>query len=209
MLIKPKNYDEVVVNDSNYSPIELGGHKGIIMKAEEHKSHYDEMSIRVYVDTDKNDLQPNYFSTLYKNDKRQDKKWSNSGIKYVSLKEDEGNVKRLKAFITSVENSNDGFKFDWNKDVSQLNNKKVGLVYGLEEFTNDKGEVKTTRKISRFGTYNKIDNVQIPNVRLIDNSYIPYEEYKNRTKENSTQIADELEKYCDNVVEISADNLPF
>ena len=55
-------------------------------------------------------------------------------------------IKMLKSFITSVENSNPNFTYDWNKEVDQLKGKKVGLVFGLEEYQNDKGETKTATK---------------------------------------------------------------
>lgn len=207
MLIKPKNYDEVVVGESNYSPIELGGHKGVIMNAEEYTGQSGNVSLKVYVDTDKTDSQPEYFSTQFKNDTRPDKKWSNSAIKYVSLKEDESCIRMLKAFITSVENSNEGFKFDWNKEVTQLKGKKIGLVYGLEEFKID-DEIKTTRKINRFGTYNKIEGVSIPNVRLLNGSYMDYDDYEETHNNNDTKIADELEKAYGGI-EITVDDLPF
>ena len=111
MLAKPKNYDEVEVNQ-DFTPIELGGHKGIIVGATEYTSPVSgNTSLKVVVDTDKDDVQPNYFTEMYKNDKREDKKYSNSAIKYVSLKDEENCVRMLKAFITAVENSNPGFAF--------------------------------------------------------------------------------------------------
>lgn len=201
MIAKPKIYDEVEVN-LEYTPISLGGHKGIIMGVEEYTSELTgNTSLKVSVDTAKDDIQPQYFTEQYKNDTRPDKKWSNSAIKYVSLKDDENCVKMLKAFITSVENSNNGFVYDWNKELEQLKGKKVGLVFGLEEYSNNDGETKTIAKLNQFRSIDKIDNVKIPRVKLLDGSYMEFEDYKNRV--NNTPVNK------NNIVEVTGDMLPF
>lgn len=195
MIKKPNNYDEIQINE-DFTPIELGGHKGIIMSAEEYTSDITgNTSLRVCVDTAKDDKQPNYFSEQYKNDKRdaKEKKWSNSAVKYVSLKDDESCVKMLKAFITAIENSNKNFKYDWNKETTQLKGKEVGLVFGLEEYTNQDGELKTTAKLTQFRSIDKVGNVKIPKVKLLDGSFVDYEEYKNGKKINNTIDNDAVE----------------
>lgn len=205
MLKKPNGYDDIQINE-DYTPITLGGHKGIIMGVEEYTSELSgNTSLKVSVDTSKDDSQPSYFSEQYKNDTRSDKKWSNSAIKYVSLKDDENCVRMLKAFITSVENSNNGFTYDWNKEVSQLKGKKVGLVFGLEEYENQDGELKTITKLNQFRSIDKVDNVKIPKVKLLNGTTMDYEEYKNRSENPAEKIANMLGS---DVVEISGE-LPF
>lgn len=200
MLKKPNNYDEIQVNE-DFTPISLGGHKGVIMSAEEYTSPVSgNTSLRVCVDTAKDDSQPEYFAEQYRSNTNGDKKWSNSAIKYVSLKEDENCVRMLKAFITAIENSNSGFTYDWDKDTTQLKGKKVGLVFGLEEYTNDKGEKKTTTKLNQFRSIDKIDNIKIPKVKLLDGSFVEYEDYKPNANSN-------LE--VNDAVEITGDMLPF
>lgn len=198
MLKKPNNYDEIEVNQ-DFERIELGGHKGIIMEAIEYNSPISgNTSLKVSVDTDKDDKQPNYFAEMYKNDSREDKKWSNQAIKYVSLKEEENCVRMLKAFITAVENSNPNFTYDWNKEVDQLKGKKVGLVFGLEEYNAQDGSIKTIGKLNQFRSLDKVEEVKIPKVKLIDGSYVEYENYN--TNNNSTD---------DDIIEIDSDSLPF
>lgn len=47
----------------------------------------------------------------------------------------ERSVRELKAFITSVERSNNGYKYGWDEgSIKTLANKQVGIVYGLEEW---------------------------------------------------------------------------
>lgn len=205
MIKKPSNYDNVEVMEFDFTPIELGGHKGIIMKAEEYTSPQSgKTSLKVSVDTAKDDKQPEYFKEQYKNDTRIDRKWSNSAIKYISLGEEENQVKMLKAFITAYENSN-GCQFDWNKDWEQLTNKKIGLVFGAEEYENQAGELKTINKLREFRSIDKVDNIKIPKVKLLDGTYIDYEEYT-KNKDNSLNQATDL--FGSSTV-ISEDALPF
>ena len=204
MIKKPSNYDNVEVMEFDFTPIELGGHKGIIMKAEEYTSPQSgKTSLKVSVDTAKDDKQPEYFKEQYKNDVRIDRKWSNSAIKYIPLGEEENQIKMLKSFITAYENSNN-CKFDWNKDWEQLTGKKIGIVFGMEEYENQSGELKTVNKLREFRSIDKIDNIKIPKVKKLDNSYVDYEEYINSKNSSNEPFSD-----FGNIVEISSDSLPF
>lgn len=201
MIAKPKKYDEINIIEE-YEKISLGGHKGIIMKAEEYTSPQSgKTSLKVSVDTAKDDKQPEYFAEQYKNDVRIDRKWSNSAIKYIPLGEEENQVKMLKAFITAYENSNN-CQFDWNKDWDQLKGKKIGIVFGQEEYTSQDGTTKLATKLNQFRSIDKVDNVQIPKVKLLDGTYVEYEEY---TKSS----ADKAKDLFGSSVEISSDDLPF
>lgn len=200
MLAKPKMYDEINIT-KEYSEIELGGHKGVIKNAEVYTSEFSgKTSLKVCVDTAKDDKQPEYFAELYKNDDRENKKWSSSAIRYVSLGDEENQVKQLKSFITAVENSNPGFIYDWNKDEkAQLKDKKIGLVFALEEYEDNEGKTKTARKLNQFRSIDKVDNVKIPKVKKLDGSFVEYEDYTSGKTTN------------DDVVEIALDDssLPF
>ena len=202
MLKKPNKYDEVVVNE-DFERIELGGHKGVILKVQEYTSEQTgNTSLKVCVDTSSDDKQPNYFKNQYDNNKLSEKKWSNSAIKYVSLKEDENCVKMLKGFITAVENSNAGFVYNWDKEVNQLEGKKVGLVFGLEEYQDSEGKTKTVAKLNQFRSIDKVDNAKIPKVKLISGEMVDYEDYQKNKKDSKLtgrEITDEeLDKFLDN-----------
>ena len=205
MIKKPSNWDAVEVMEFDYTPIELGGHKGIIKNVEEYTSDFSgKKSLKVYVDTASDDKQPEYFTEQYKNDTRIDRKWSNSAIKYVPLGEEENQVKMLKSFITAYENSNN-CKFDWNKNLDQLKGKKIGIVFGAEEYENQAGELKIVNKLREFRSIDKVDNVKIPKVKLLDGTYVDYEEYT-KNKDNSLNQATDL--FGSSTV-ISEDSLPF
>ena len=183
MIAKPKAYDEINIIEE-YEKISLGGHKGIIMKAEEYTSPQSgKTSLKVSVDTSKDDKQPEYFAEQYKNDNRIDKRWNNSAIKYISLGEEENQVKMLKAFITAYEKSNN-CQFDWNKDWEQLKGKKIGLVFGQEEYISQDGTTKLATKLNQFRSIDKVDNAQIPKVKLLDGTYVEYENYTKKEESN-------------------------
>lgn len=202
MIARPEKYDEIVVNE-DFERLELGAHKGIIKKVVEYVSPIsNKKSLKVEVDTATNDKQPGYFQEQYDKNTNSDKKWSNSGTKYVSLGEEEACVKMLKGFLTAVENSNVGFNYDWNKEVDQLNGKKIGLVFGLEEYTDQEGKTKTATKLVQFRSLDKLDAVKIPKVKTLSNEYIDYEEYQTRTARK-----DDLSSFG-TVVEIG-DDFPF
>lgn len=199
-MIKPKLYDEIELMEFDFTPISLGGHKGVIMKAEEYTSPQSgKTSLKISVDTAKDDIQPEYFAEQYRNDTRVDKRWSNSAIKYVSLGEEETQVRQLKAFITAYENSNN-CEFDWSKDWEQLKGKKIGLVFGMEEYESQDGTLKTNNKLREFRSIDKVDNIKIPKVKKLDNTYVDYEEYIVSKKDVNTQ---------NDTIELTPDMLPF
>lgn len=203
MIAKPKAYDEININEE-FEKLELGGHKGIIIKAEEYTSDFSgKKSLKVYVDTASDDKQPEYFKKQYENDTRIDRKYPNGAIKYVPLGEEENQVKMLKSFITAYENSN-GCQFDWSKDWDQLKGKKIGIIFGQEEYTSQDGTTKLATKLNQFRSIDKVDNVKIPKVKKLDNSYVDYEEYINSKNSSNDPFSD-----FGNIVEISSDSLPF
>lgn len=183
MIAKPKAYDEININEE-FEKLELGGHKGIIIKAEEYTSDFSgKKSLKVYVDTASDDKQPEYFKKQYENDTRIDRKYPNGAIKYVPLGEEENQIKMLKSFLTCVENSNTNYTYDWNKEVDQLKGKKIGLVFGQEEYTSQDGTTKLATKLNQFRSIDKVDNVKIPKVKMLDGTYKSYDDYM-ETQEN-------------------------
>ena len=202
MIAKPKAYDEINIIEE-YEKISLGGHKGIIIKAEEYTSDFSgKKSLKVYVDTASDDKQPEYFKKQYENDTRIDRKYPNGAIKYVPLGEEENQIKMLKSFITAYENSNN-CKFDWNKDWDQLKGKKIGIIFGQEEYTSQDGTTKLATKLNQFRSIDKVDNAQIPKVKLLDGSYVTYDDYMESQERKAENI------FGENLVEISSDDLPF
>ena len=155
------------------------------MKAEEYTSPQSgKTSLKVSVDTAKDDKQPEYFKKQYENDTRIDRKYPNGAIKYVPLGEEENQIKMLKSFLTCVENSNANYIYNWNKEVDQLKGKKIGLVFGQEEYISQDGTTKLATKLNQFRSIDKVDNAQIPKVKLLDGTYVEYENYTKKEESN-------------------------
>lgn len=186
MLNKPENYDAVEVQEFDFEPLELGGHKCIIVGAEEYTSPVSgKTSLKISVDTTKLDKQPNYYQKIYDNNKLSEAKWPSGAVKYISLGDDENCVKMLKGFITAVENSNANYKYDWSKNVMQLEGKMVGGIFGLEEYENTEGKIKNATKLRNFRSIDKVSEAKIPKVKLLDNTYVDYEDYDGPEQKDS------------------------
>ena len=68
----------------------------------------------------------------------------------------------FKGTITSIEKSNNGFKF--TNDESKLKGKKIGLVLFEEEYINKKGEVKVSLRVDKAHSVEaiKTDDFKVP-----------------------------------------------
>lgn len=163
---KPNNYEAVQVS-SDYTPVELGGHRITIKGVQEKLTSTGKEMLVVMFDFGNGDKQNGYFMDAFKNDIRPEKKWPNQGTQYIVTEDSNGDcTKSFKQFITCLENSNTGFKVDWNKSVDQFKNKLIGGVFGsVEEEYN--GEVKMRNKLRWFCDINKAADAPIPDAKLL------------------------------------------
>lgn len=72
----------------------------------------------------------------------------------------------------------------------------------MEEYESQAGELKTVNKLREFRSIDKVDNIKIPKVKKLDNSYVDYEEYIN--SKNNEPFSD-----FGNTVEFSENDFPF
>ena len=158
---KPAGYEEAQVL-GEFTPIELGGHKLVIMQVEEVTARNGNQFIKVSFDTAKDDIQPSYFANSYKQDTRSNKKWS--GVTTVFPTDKDGKTSRaFKTFCTAVEKSNAGFKMVWGEQFcASLKGKKIGGVFGEEDYLNSMNECKTARKLFWFRSIDGVMEEDIP-----------------------------------------------
>lgn len=176
MIKKPTDWDKIDgIEYGDYETLELGGHEVIIKNAYEYTGQTGNVSLKIEIDIAGNDRQAGFYQKQYDSNISSDRKWPAGACKYISLKEEENCIALFKGFTTAVENSNPGYK--WNFDEKTLIGKKLCGVFGLEEYMNNEGEVKTATKLVQFRSLDKLKDVKIPKVKLIDNSTIDYEEY--------------------------------
>ena len=200
--ISIEDWNEVqAIEMGEFETLELGGHEVTIIGAGLYTSDITgNTSLKVGVDISGNDKQKGYFRKQYDENTAQDKKWPTGAVRYLSLKKE--SLAYTKGFITSLEKSNSNFKFDTSKGWEQIKGLKCCGVFGLEEYQNDKGETKTGIKLVQFRSLDKLSEVKIPKVKLLDGTFVDYEEYKNKNRNG-----EELKKDFGDIVEISDDFL--
>ena len=170
---KPSNYENVSTGD--FTPVTPGGHHLIIKQVKETKSKSGKDMLVVAVDMAPNDSQPKYFSKLFEEDSRPDKKWPHAGTIYVVSTDANGQCSRnFKTFITSFEKSN-GIQTTWGEGASftnQFTGKKIGGVFGIieEEYN---GERKKRCLHRWFCDDSKADAAKVPEPRLLDQGAAP------------------------------------
>lgn len=167
---KPNNYDSTRTSD-DFTPITVGGHHLIIKKVEEAKTKTDKDMIIVAFDMAPGDSQPNYFSEMFANDIRPDKKWPRAGRQYIVVTDNDGNTSRsFKSFITSVEKSNSGFVTVWGDTfAAQFKGKRIGGVFGLVE-NEYQGRVTKRCELRWFCDDSKADNAKAPDLKALPNT---------------------------------------
>jgi len=182
------------IEAGDFESLTLGGHEIIIVDARLYTSDIsNNTSLKVSVDIAGNDKQAGYFKKQYDENTAQDKKWSNGATKYLSLKSE--NLAYTKGFITSLEKSNNNFRFDTKKGWEQLNGLKCAGVFGLEEYEDNEGKIKTATKLIQFRSIEKLNEIKIPKVKLLNGTFIDYDKY-NKSETNK------IEENFGNIVEI-------
>ena len=74
----------------------------------------------------------------------------------------------FKGFVNAVENSNKGFKFDF--DEKKLVGKQVGIIVGLEQYLNQKGQVRERTYVSAVRSVDTIKkgDFKVPELKKLD-----------------------------------------
>lgn len=162
-MLKPANYENTQAG-GEFIPIELGGHIIEIKEVTEMESRNGKNMIKISFDFAKGDRQFEYFTKLFKDDIRPDKKWPSNGTTYILTEDQGGNCSRsFKTFTTSVEKSNPGFSIDWgDKFEGCFKGKLVGGVFGIvHDYYNGKNISK--RQLRWFRSIDGVETADIPN----------------------------------------------
>ena len=114
------------------------------------------------VEGDKKD----FFRNRFNDNSSPDKKWP-AGAIYRQMLEGEKAAGFLKGLMTSLEASNDGFKWDW--DEKKLVDLKCGAIFGEEEYEKMDGSVGTTTKVKFIRTIKAIQdcNFKVPELKKL------------------------------------------
>lgn len=163
---KPQGYDEAQAY-GEFESLPAGGYKCVIKKVVCEKTQAGKEYLKIGFDIAEGKYK-DFYHNKFANDTRdiQDKKWSGVWTVFIEGYNPGTTNPKFKGLITSVEASNNGFKF--NFDEQNLVNKKVGLVFREEDFVGQDGQIHTAVKPFYAVSYDKAEEAKIPNKKEID-----------------------------------------
>lgn len=174
---KLKGYDEAQAITGEYEKLNAGGYICKIKSAKEEKSKTGKRMLVIALDILEGDKK-DFFKKRFDEDTRAEKKWP-AGAIYRQMLEGEKAAGFLKGLITSIEASNEGFKWDW--DEKKLANLKCGAIFGEEEYEKLDGSVGTSTKIEFIRTVKSIEegNFKIPEIKKLPQKGEAFEDFVN------------------------------
>lgn len=167
---KPEGYDEAQVINGEYEKLEAGGYICKIINAKEEESKNGNKMLVIAFDIVEGEHK-DFYQRRYEQAKKANNdpnnlvKWPNNGIYRIVLHK-ESTAGLMRGVMTSLEESNAGFKFDWDKKENEkdLKDKKFGGVFAEEEYEKMDGSIGTTVKLKWFRSVKSIEdgNYEIP-----------------------------------------------
>ena len=139
-----EGYEQAEAFTGEYERLEPGGYICRILKIEavenDGTKNYDTL-LKIAFDIAEGEHK-DYYRRQFDRKKQSnpDAKWP--GMYYQTVKADD--LRYFKGFITTIEKSNPGFKWDW--DEKKLVGKLFGGIFGEEEYKANDGSIKTTVK---------------------------------------------------------------
>lgn len=193
--VEPKGMDD-------FKALPIGAYECVIKDARVNlNSESGKKTLKISVDIAKGEYQ-DYYLKRYTNNTNTDKKWDNNACRFLGIEGD--SIPFLKGFLTSVENSNPGYKWDW--DETKLKGKKICGVFQYEEYEKQDGSKAVKVRLNKFRSMDKMKDIEVSDsVKLLNGKYMSIDDYNERQDENK-QLND---LFGDSVVEISSSDLPF
>ena len=116
-----------------------------------------------------------FFTREYKNQQSEDKKWHCNYL--LNIPTDDGSEqdgwtkRRFKTFTEALEDSNEGYHFDW--DEQRFKGMLIGGLFNEREYQSQKGDI---RKATNWAGVIAVDKIRsgdytLPNDRLLDRGY--------------------------------------
>lgn len=179
------DYNSVQAFDGEYETLPLGGHILTIKGVKVESYDWGEMLLLAF-DIDEGEHK-GFYQRQYDRRKSEnaDAKWP--GTYRQGIPKDDGSEKDnktkgfFKGMITSFEKSNPGYT--WNWDEKSLLGKKVGGVFGQEEFTGSDGQSHMATKCFSLRTVDSIrKGVKVPETKWLN---------KGKSQVNSTYMPDD------------------
>ena len=180
----------------DFKTLPIGAYECVIINAvENHNQDTGKTTLKVMVDIAEGEFK-GYYQKRFDENNNADKKWDNNATRYLAFQGD--NVSYFKGFITCVENSNVGYKWDW--DETKLRGKKICGVFQYEEYEKQDGSKAVKVRLNKFRSLDKKKDVEVSDsVKLLNGSYITIDDYNERKEESNDSV----------VTVVTDDELPF
>ena len=197
---KIDNWDNIEAKGmDDFKVLPIGAYECKIINAvENHNEESGKTTLKVMVDIASGEYK-DYFKKRYDSNTAIDRKWDNNATKYLAFEGE--NTSFFKGFITTVENSNVGYK--WNWDETTLRDKKIVGVFQYEQYKKQDGTKGIKVRLNKFRSLDKLKEIEVSDsIKMLDGTYTSYDDYMEKVEEKKP--------FSDfgNVVEFT-DELPF
>lgn len=164
---KPAGYDTAEAFTGDFKTVAPGGHVCKIVQAKVDTTTTGKEVLILLFDIVEGESKAFYKEQYDRNHAiNPEAKWQ--GV-YRQLTEGESSLKFFKGMITAIEESNPGYK--WNWDEKTLANKLFGGVFGQEEFLNGNNEVKLSTKCMFIRNVEQVrKGVEAPKIKRLKNN---------------------------------------
>jgi len=183
---KIKGYEEAKAITGEYEKLEAGGYICKIINAKEEKSKSGKRMLVLALDILEGDKK-DFFKKRFDENTSPDKKWS-AGAIYRQMLEGEKATGYLKGLMTSLESSNEGFKWNWEEKM--LIDLKCGAIFGEEEYEKMDGSIGTSTKVKFIRTVKAIQdgNYKIPELKKLPQKGEAFEDFVNSVTSNDDEL---------------------
>ena len=198
---KIENWNEIEAKGmDDFKTLPIGAYECKIINAvENHNEQSGKTTLKVMVDIASGEYK-DYFKKRYDSNTAIDRKWDNNATKFLAFEGE--NTSFFKGFITIVENSNVGYK--WNWEESTLRDKKLVGVFQYEQYEKQDGSKALKVRLTKFRSLDKLKEIEVSDsIKMLDGSYKSYDDYMESQERKAENI------FGENLVEISSDDLPF
>lgn len=199
-----ENWDTIEAKGmEDFKSLPIGAYECVIKDARiNHNEESGKDTFKVSIDIASGEYK-DYFQKRYENNTNPIRKWDNNAVRYLAYTGD--NVNYFKGFITCVENSNVGYKWDW--DETKLKGKKICGVFQYEEYEKQDGTKAVKVRLNKFRSLDKMKDIEVSDsVKLLSGSYMTIDDYNEKRENASINTANDI---FGDVVEIGGSELPF
>lgn len=181
---KPQGYDEAKAY-GEFETLPAGGYKCLIKKVVCEKTQAGKEYLKIGFDIAEGEYK-DFYQKKFANDNRDNPKWSGIWTVFTEGYNPGTTNPKFKGLITSVETSNNGFKFSFNEQ--ELVNKKVGFVFREEEFEGQDGQIHNVVKPFYALSYDKVEEAKIPNPKKLQEKGEAFEDFVNSVASDNDDL---------------------